>query len=605
MKRHDTHLLSDSEEMDEKSDEKHKYSNNFSFNNSENNSFYSNYSKKESPFKLNALNPNNNDNNCLSNISIISSKELEDIFFNEKNYPKNKKEENKEIQNVDYSRNKMQITKNQKNVDKLNIKESNKEIGIKREKKGSKIKDKDGSLFKMIKLNKINNEIIINFYTYTPSLNDNGKKRIKQKQRKCISLNNSFIGSKNKIIKLKNTTNKYSVKSAKKKKSKSKIENINFNNIINDELDEDETNIQNLIDIINHKKLKLKISKNSFSIKKKIINPLILDEYQKDMHSNQIRKNNYPFLFKHKIQHQNDFYLERDNKYYNLKRRNYFPLNKFQINGKNAFQYIQQEKKLKENYYSSLNLLSSNNSRFSNSNNKNSYLVDTLNKYNKNEKLNKSPYLKFKNDKKIKILYELYCKKPETQKRNIAKIKKSTSSIKENNLKKDFYKKMSEIDLLNNHFDFKTNNINDNYAYNNKKYWLLRLIKLQKVKNMYEYNKHYGSIESCPLCKDINKKNVESIKKKGICFFNQENKKNESKTSLYNRRINSAYTKSCWRNKNEASKSDIIFENDNDLNKSKNLHRKKSRLNSAIVNEKYNRNRKRFNFDKKNKFYKK
>ena len=121
---------------------------------------------------------------------------------------------------------------------------------------------------------------------------------------------------------------------------------------------------------------------------------------------------------------------------------------------------------------------------------------------------------------------------------------------------------------------------------------------------MNEYNKHYGNIENCPVCKEVNMKNEESIRKKGITFFIQENKKNESKTSLHSRRINSAYSKISKRNKNNSSKSEIIFEND--INKSKNLHINKSRLNSAIVNEKYNKKHKILNFDmKKNKYIKK
>ena len=91
MQRHDTHLLSyNEEEEEEKSDEMHKYSFNnskISINNTENNSLYLNNTNKNSPFKLSNLkNDNNNNNNNLvkDNISIISSKELEDIFYNEK-----------------------------------------------------------------------------------------------------------------------------------------------------------------------------------------------------------------------------------------------------------------------------------------------------------------------------------------------------------------------------------------------------------------------------------------------------------------------------------------------------------------------------------------
>ena len=90
MQRHDTHLFSDSEEGEGRSDEMHKYSFNNSknsINNSENNSLYSNHSKKNSPFRLNNLKNinSNNQEGINDNISIISSKQLEDIFYNEKN----------------------------------------------------------------------------------------------------------------------------------------------------------------------------------------------------------------------------------------------------------------------------------------------------------------------------------------------------------------------------------------------------------------------------------------------------------------------------------------------------------------------------------------
>ena len=88
MKRHDTHILSESEEEEEISDEIHKYSfnnskNSYNKTNNSNNSFYSNNPKRNSPFRINNLNINDNDYNN-NEISIISSKEIEDIFYIEK-----------------------------------------------------------------------------------------------------------------------------------------------------------------------------------------------------------------------------------------------------------------------------------------------------------------------------------------------------------------------------------------------------------------------------------------------------------------------------------------------------------------------------------------
>ena len=108
---------------------------------------------------------------------------------------------------------------------------------------------------------------------------------------------------------------------------------------------------------------------------------------------------------------------------------------------------------------------------------------------------------------------------------------------------------------------------------------MFRLIKLKKVVNIYKYDKHFGNTESCPLCQEMDKKNEESILKKGISP-NKDNKKNESKTSLQHRRIYSAITNYRRKNRNGASKSDINDENENDANKSRNINMNKSGINT-------------------------
>ena len=600
MQRHDTHLLSyNEEEEEEKSDEIHKYSFNnskISINNTENNSLYLNNTNKNSPFKLSNLkNDNNNNNNNLvkDNISIISSKELEDIFYNEKNnsIKKDDKEKNDKDKNL-------VIEPNKNNKDKDKVK-NKKIINIESNIIKKRNKVIDNIKIKMLKLNDEINNCELHCLTYTPCLINITKIKYKIKKRNCISLNNSFFKHKKNIRKSKNVVNK-NIK-MKKLKLSSKRDNPNNNNEYNNK------NIKNIIDIINQKKIKsLKISKNSFSIKTKIINPILLDEYKNNHYNfyNNINKKDCPFDF-NKIQHQNDFFLQKKTKYHNIKRICYFPSDKVQINGKKEFQYIQQGKKHKDNYYSSSNIISSNNSRYSNSSKKNKYTMSTINKYSNNKKFNRNSYLKLKNDKKIKILYDLYCKKPEPYKKNMPRIK-SAFSLNEHKHNIDFYQRSNNKFNLKNKINFKNHNkLNNDLNYNPRKNWIFRLIKLKKVKNMYNYDKHFGNTESCPLCQEMDKKNEESIIKKGISPLIHENKKNNSKSSLHNRRIYSAYSKYYGKkNKNESSKSDINNEiendndNDNDNNKSKNVITNKTVLNNIIFMDK-NKNQKPNNIIKR------
>ena len=629
MKRHDTHILSESEEEEDISDEIHKYSfnnskNSYNKTNNSNNSFYSNNPKRNSPFRINNLNINDNDYNN-DEISIISSKEIEDIFYIEKrksiknikkvkDKDKDKDKEKDKGKNISIKKNnnKNEDNNNNNNNNKNNFIINNKQIVyiesniIKKEnkepepidkkinidKKEKENKDINNIKIKIIKLNnENNNELIINCLTYTPCLINYNEIKYKIKKRNCISLNNSFIKSKNNIRRKKKKVATMSIRNIKNKKLKlpSQLDSVNyndssFNNVNN--VDKPDKNLKKLIDIIKQKKIKsLKVSKNSFSIKTKIINPILLEDYIKNPYinyNNYINKKDYLYDINHKIVHQNDFFLQKD-KYRKNKKINYFlPLYKFQINGRKELQYIQQGKKLKDNYYSSLNLISSNNSRYSNSSKKNKYCISTMNKFT-NNKLKKNLHLKLKNEKKIKILYDLYCKNQEPHKKNNMPRIKSAFSLNEHKHKFDFYQKSN---LLNNNINFKNQTkFNNNIFSNNKKNWIFRLIKLKKIKNMYNYDKHFGNNESCPLCQEMNKKNKESIIEKGISPIVQEDKNNNSKSSLHNRRIYSA----CYgKKKNESSKSDIHNENDNDDNKSRNLNNNKSGFNSIMIMENNN-----------------
>ena len=498
---------------------------------------------------------------------------------NQEKFLKNEniKDNNKDI-NKKESNNLKDLEDNQE-IDKLKKNNSNEKENVE-----NSTKEKNNSVNNIkIRMIKLNNEEIIkeikrNLYTYSPSLKN---KKIKLSQRNCISLNNSFKRAKE-IKRYKNNTTKYYLKKTNQKKKlklSSQFEDLNENNR---SIDEEDKNIKNLIDIINQKKIKaLRVSKDSFSIKRKIIAPLILEKMKKQKNNgNTIDKEKLPFLFENKIQHQNDFFLQKQ-KFYK-KKIAYFPSNKIKINGRKSLQYIRQERKTKDNYFSSSNLISSSNSRYNNTNQKYIY-NSTNNKYtNTNgKKWDKNSYLKLKNDRKIKILYDLYCRRPDSFKSKIPRIK-SAFSVNENKHKFDCDKNRKDSGIIKYNLNF---NNNKNDIYNNKKNWLFRLIKLKKVTNLYHYDKHFGNSESCPLCQEMDKKNEESILKKGISPIVPDTKKNESKQNSRHRRVYSAITKYKGKKiKNDASKSDINGENENDGNKSRNIYNK-SGINSIIVNE--------------------
>ena len=529
MERHNTHLLSDSLE-DGGSEEEHK----FIFNNSKIStnsnkiSLYSN-SMRKSSFKLDNLKDN-------SINSIVSSKDIEDIFYK----------------------------------DNANIPEEKKKL-------------------KIINLKSRNyNCITSNYLTYTPILIK--KVKINDKTRNCISVNNSLDKPKKSIKRPKNNQNK-NIKITKLKKLQilPKYENNNFENDVTNEADK-KLNIKSLIDLINKNKNKsLKITKNSFSIKRnKIISPILLDNY----YNNNKYKCNYN---NHYIQHQKEFFFEQDD---NLVKYNY--LYNYQINAYKRFQYSQQQNNnIKEYSNSSRQMFNNINTLYNNSCNKNKCYLNTLNKYiSKN--IHKNVLLKSKrNQNKIKELYNLYCKNPNLKKKyNSQTIKSSAFTLKEGKIiiytKNNFKIFKSNINLKLQQ-NYKTKRTNNELLFYNNSYWLNKLIKLKKSTCLYHYDKHCGSNDNCRLCKKLEKKNEESIIKKGIHSEYTENKKNESKNSSKNRRIRSAITRyHVNQNKNESFIS---------TSKSRNLLTNRSGIKSVVINEKNNelksklqlQNRKRIN----------
>ena len=268
MKRHDTHLLSDESEKERKEEDAHQYN----YSNSKNSSSYSEEKliSKESdhyiPSNLNFINQNNNidiNNYGDKNVSIISSKDLEDIFYNE------------EIKNIP------------------------------KKKKPKKIKNKYFIKLRKIKLNNDNkDEIIDNCLTYNLTLrNDLIDKKINKNiknnnDRNCISLNDLD----------KNINNKTFDRSKLKKSNK--LENIKEKEILyffyNDDT-EGSQKLKSVINIINKQKLqKLQISNNNFSIKTK---------------KKRIKKNKLPLIDKDKNKKNIDF--ENLDKEVRLRKINY------------------------------------------------------------------------------------------------------------------------------------------------------------------------------------------------------------------------------------------------------------------------------------------
>ena len=174
MERHDTHILSDSQEDDENEESEHPYI----FNNSQNsgnnsfkNTIQSN-SKRDNKYNFNDLIiENKNPNNQLNDDSLISSKDLEDLFYDEDRFTRAliKKKEIEEQ------------------------KKREKEKKQKQEEDESK-KIPDSVKIKLIKLNYDDNISVFNkLLTYTPDLINKLKIKKIQNKKLCLSFEKEKI----------------------------------------------------------------------------------------------------------------------------------------------------------------------------------------------------------------------------------------------------------------------------------------------------------------------------------------------------------------------------------------------------------------------------
>lgn len=224
MNRHDTHLLSEENDIKEKEEDAHQFK--------LNNSIYLSYdsedkliSKESSNNSLLHFNYEQNnieDNN--NNVSIISSKEIGDIFHGQ-----------------------VCGQENNANFDKIKKKRKKNKYFIK---------------LRKIKLNNDDsNEIVENCLTYFPTLrNEIIDKTINKnidKNRNCVSLNN----------KGKNVKNRNKLKNNRKLTSLNEKEYLYF--FYSDD-NKGNKNLRNMLNIINKQKMQLlKVTNNYFSIKNK------------------------------------------------------------------------------------------------------------------------------------------------------------------------------------------------------------------------------------------------------------------------------------------------------------------------------------------------
>ena len=698
MERHNTHILSDSEEEDDADENNHLYyfndSNSNSESNSDKNTIYSN-TKKTDPFKIDDLKSNDNCKKEIMDESLISIKDLEEMFYNENRYTKptnhskikenkkkkNNKKENKEENNIEKNKenkeendidNNKDIKENNniddnkdikenniiedikennniddnKDIKENNIIEDNKEIEENEEKQEIKKPEinSDDVNNKNIKKKKVKNNIKIqviklNFddnassikrdFKLTPRLINFSDIKKSEKKINCTFPNVSNENRKKYRLNKKNEDSKNENKQDKKLKKKKKLnlapQSDSKSNRSSNNSKKDLNNISNLFDILKNKNLKsLKICKNSFFIPTKKSNSI---EAKIQTFKKGTKSSNSSI---YQINKQNDFYLKQDYEL-NLFKKEYFSPEKIKINGIKRFEILQNRKEDdKYNEYNSKFVLTNNNNsqysfRYHNNNStnynynkysqkkyedeiNNGYNIDyngdntgdynrninynqdyincmdrikRMNRYGPTKNMKQNSGINLRGDRKIKILYDLYCKRPNKENKNIPRIN-SAHSIKDINMRNNINRNAYNLIDLNGNFENKDKMIQNRLYNNNNKNWLLKLLKVQKEKNLYHYEKHFGNNENCPLCQQLDKKNEEQIKKIGVYHMSSDQKNMEIKKHSKKRRINSAYPNLAKNKPKYFDKKELINESRNNMNYNKS---------TGLFNE-YNINRK-------------
>ena len=529
MKRHDTHNLSEeSENEDQKKDDEdgHEYTFNTESNYSFDDSSKKFFSKEsvESKTSQNILNNINFDDNYDDNeiqeekkeISLISSKDLENPFYNES-------------------------AKKNEGVPPKKLKFRKKRNFVK---------------LRKFKLNKESrDEIIENYFTYHPWIDDRDEKN-DNKERKCVSLSNT-----NKNYEM--DTNGGITR--KKKKKEKEVLYFFYNNDI-----EGRQKIRNMMYIINNQKMKFwKISHNNnfgLNIKKK----------------KKKKKNKLPSINKNKFIDLNIDNNEREIR----KRKTLYSKLVYELN---TSKFNKNKKLLLFNIYKPGTKSTNNNNCDNNSNLKENVSNKLLLKSNNNSQVketlwktaNQSLSLKTKKfSEKESRLYNLYYKN-DSKKR----MRSTESLLGAKKLEKEKNREIL-LKLKDNHkfFDMK-NKFNREL--------IKSIFKVNFRKKCYE--KHYGTNTNCPWCNAMKTKNEKNIIKKGILFNVSSAGTDTCQSScLKNRRVYSAKARLLF-NPNRNTNNDNNNERAGSKSRSKSRSRSKnssmSKNISSIQNYKYKTNK--------------
>ena len=401
---------------------------------------------------------------------------------------------------------------------------------------------------KKIQLNKEKIEQITDInLTYNPSLKnaliDNNIKKNKYNSRRCLSLSNK---------------NKYKLDNFSSRNKKEVLYYVYKNNASGN------LKIKNFINILNKQKMKyLQISNNSFSLnaEKKI--------YPRNNFQFPFLFNNNNNIFSREVKIRKNINLD-----YNM---NLFsPKNN---SSKNSL-FLNQSKKLKLN--------------------DNSYNIFT-NKIKYEKTPRKSTSVKSKRKKKIQnkieFLYNAYIGKDNYYIKNKFKKIKSNESLLNKKEDTGIWVKLNSFEEYQNYL----NSLKKVKKNNNNSIRNLLEMKTRYLYHNHDYNKHFGSNDSCPVCKAKRKKDEERIKKLGIQPMIPNIGFNNMGNSWKNRRVYSALSRVLnTKTKLKYNDCNDISDNNFDSTKSKNISISDSRSKIQQINKsKLNSSKKSSNLRKK------